>query len=64
MTNDKDNEDALTIAYLLGVKHGRDDALKKLQQLGQEYDAALKENPPAKADGGQQCVAGGVEAEG
>ena len=49
MTNDKDNEDALTIAYLLGVKHGRDDALKKLQQLGQEYDAALKENPPAKA---------------
>jgi hypothetical protein len=23
MTNDKDSEDALTIAYLLGVKHGR-----------------------------------------
>jgi hypothetical protein len=25
MTNDKDSEDALTIAYLLGVKHGRAD---------------------------------------
>jgi hypothetical protein len=23
MTDDKDSEDALTIAYLLGVKHGR-----------------------------------------
>ena len=23
MTNDKDSEDALTIAYLLGVEHGR-----------------------------------------
>jgi hypothetical protein len=30
MTNDKDREDELTIAYLLGVRHGREDERAKI----------------------------------
>jgi hypothetical protein len=30
MTNDKDREDELTIAYLLGVRHGREDERAKV----------------------------------
>jgi len=47
MTNDKDSEDALTIAYLLGVKHGRaeqntqTDALKIAREAAIEECAAL-----------------------
>jgi hypothetical protein len=44
MTNDKDSEDALTIAYLLGVKHGRAEQNTQTDALKIARDAL--ENAP------------------
>jgi len=44
MTDDKDSEDALTIAYLLGVKHGRAEQNTQTDALKIARDAL--ENAP------------------
>ena len=52
MTNDKDSEDALTIAYLLGVKHGRaeqntqTDALKIAREALEGWRTIYQLAPP------------------
>jgi hypothetical protein len=43
MTNDKDSEDALTIAYLLGVKHGRAEQNTQTDALKIAREAAIEE---------------------
>ena len=43
MTYDKDSEDALTIAYLLGVKHGRAEQNTQTDALEMARAAAIEE---------------------